>query len=164
LAAMATRAQDFVGRADVCLGAGRDRSQSMQVPRIAPDRPMRSLMLPAATFASRRACIPYEGPNVGKGSGPDTYLAGGGRNRHRCGRQGRKSRGASFRPAVPGRRGRRSRRPSIGAATAAGIGRTSNGKTPGSTFSKRWDVTMMLKPHVGDALSVRCRPPTSGRI
>jgi len=70
LAAMATRAQDFVGRADVCLGAGRDRSQSMQVPRIAPDRPMRSLMLPAATFASRRACIPYEGPNVGKGSRP----------------------------------------------------------------------------------------------
>ena len=62
------------------------------------------------------------------------------------------------------RRGRRSRRPSIGAATAAGIGRTSNGKTPGSTFSKRWDVPMMLKPHVGDALSVRCRPPTSGRI
>jgi hypothetical protein len=70
LAAMATRAQDFVGRADVCLSAGRDRSQSMQVPRIAPDRPMRSLMLPAATSASRRACIPYEGPNVGKGSSP----------------------------------------------------------------------------------------------
>ena len=49
----------LLGRADVCLSAGRDRSQSMQVPRIAPDRPMRSLMLPAATFASRRACIPY---------------------------------------------------------------------------------------------------------
>jgi hypothetical protein len=30
---------------------------------------MRSLMLPAATFASRRACIPYEGPNVAKGPG-----------------------------------------------------------------------------------------------
>ena len=77
MAAMATRAQDFVGRADVCLSAGRDRSQSMQVPRIAPDRPMRSLMLPAATFASRVALafgkvqgvpVRYAGPNVGKGS------------------------------------------------------------------------------------------------
>ena len=43
----------------------------------------------------------------------------------KCRKSPRKSRGASFRPAVRGRHGRRSRRPSIGAATAAGIGRTS---------------------------------------
>src|SRR6516165_2118418 len=72
----------------------------------------------------------------------------------RCRESLRKSRGASCRPAGRKRHGKRLRRPSISATTGAGVGRTSNGKTRESTFSKRWAAPMMLRPHVGGALNV----------
>ena len=72
-------------------------------------------------------------------------------------RSRRKLPGACFPPGGRKKHGIRSRRPSIRDAAAAGIGRTSNGKTRASPFSMRWAEPMMPRRRVGDASNARCQ-------
>jgi hypothetical protein len=79
-------------------------------------------------------------------------------------RSPRKLRGACFPPGGRKKHGRRSRRPSIRDAAAAGIGRTSNGKTRASTFSRPWAEPTMPRRRAGDARTLVVSTPSPGLL